>query len=144
MASMQPSVEEQIGYLFKVVQTALRGAMDAALGEVGISTPVYAALTALHQQPGMSKADLARRCFVRPQSMTRVLAAMTADDLIERRPHPGHGRVLQTRLTEHGVVVLARAEALVSALVEDMLAGTGQRERRAFLAMLERCRDQLA
>ena len=148
MASHQPtpsaSVEEQIGYLFKVVQTALRSSMDAALADIGLTTPIYAALASLHAWPDMSKADLARRCFVRPQSMTRVLAAMTEDGLIERRPHPQHGRVLQTRLTERGESVLARADEAVGAVVEHMLDGISTRDRRTFLRLLERSRDQLA
>ena len=49
-------LDTRIGYLFKVVQTGLRDAMDTALDELGLTTPVYAALTVIDQRPDISKA----------------------------------------------------------------------------------------
>lgn len=117
--------------------------MDRTLKESGLTTPEYAVLAALAHDPGISRADLARQVFVRPQSMTRVLASMTEAGLVQSTPHPDHGRVLQTRLTERGIAALAAAEVSVGHLVAQMLAGTGRRERTAFLRMLEGCRDRL-
>jgi DNA-binding MarR family transcriptional regulator len=138
------AVDEQIGYLFKVVQTALREAMDAGLEELEVSTPVYAALTVIDRFPDISKADLARHCFVRPQSMTRIVASMIEAGLISRSAHPGHGRILQTRLTPEGAKRLARAHAAVAGVTSQMLVGVGPADRAQFHDMLVTCRDRLA
>jgi DNA-binding MarR family transcriptional regulator len=136
-------VDWEIGYLFKVVQTGLHDAMSRALHEVDLTIPLYAALTALDQYPDISKADLARICFVRPQSMTRVMAALTEGRYVSRVHHPQHGRILQTRLTARGRRKLQAATDVIDALMDNVLDGFSQAERRQFMLMLLRCKDQL-
>lgn len=136
-------LETRIGYLFKVVQTGLRDAMDTALDGLGLTTPVYAALTVIDQRPDISKADLARLCFVRPQSMTRVMAEMEHQGWVRRAAHPTHGRVLTTRLTARGRRKLAQATRAVDGVMEGVLDGFTLAERDQFVDMLARCRDRL-
>jgi DNA-binding MarR family transcriptional regulator len=137
-------LDTKIGYLFKVVQTGLREAMDGALEDLGLTTPIYAALTVLHQHPDISKADLARFCFVRPQSMTRLMATMEERGYVMRSVHPQHARILQTRLTAKGRRVLGRASAVIDGVMDQVLDGFSVGERRQFMEMLVHCRDQLA
>src|SRR5919204_154925 len=80
--------------------------MDAALRHLGITTPQYAVLTFLDESPGLSAAQLARRAFVTPQTMQRIVANLQAAGLIERDPHPELGRVLEVRLSDRGRGVL--------------------------------------
>ena len=136
-------LDTRIGYLFKVVQTGLRDAMDTALDELGLTTPVYAALTVIDQRPDISKADLARLCFVRPQSMTRVMAEMEQQDWVRRAAHPTHGRVLTTRLTARGRRKLTQATRAIDGVMQGVLDGFTLAERDQFVDMLARCRDQL-
>jgi DNA-binding MarR family transcriptional regulator len=137
-------LDTKIGYLFKVVQNGLHDAMDRALQNVGLTIPLYAALTVLDQHPDISKADLARLCFVRPQSMTRVMAALVEAGYVTRSAHPRHGRILQTRLTRGGRRKLLEASGVIDELMGDVLDGFSIAERRQFMDMLSRCRDQLA
>ena len=89
----------RIGYELKRAQHALRLGMDGALREVGLTTPQYAALTVVEGEEGVSGALLARRCFVTPQTMNGVVVNLEKAGLLERRPHPEHGRVLRAYLT---------------------------------------------
>ena len=57
---------KKIGYQLKRLQSLLRARMDAALDERGLTTPQYAALSAIEAAPGLSNAALARRSFVTP------------------------------------------------------------------------------
>jgi DNA-binding MarR family transcriptional regulator len=59
-------------------------------------------LSVLARDPGSSGADLARACNTTPQAMNGVLATLARDGLVERRPHPTHGRILQVALTGEG------------------------------------------
>ncbi len=49
----------------------------------------------LARNPGASGADLARAINITPQAMNGVLATLEREALIERHPHPTHGRILQ-------------------------------------------------
>src|SRR5215471_2871168 len=99
---------ETVGYQLKNAQQALRAAMDTVLRGRGVTTPQYAVLAFLEQSPGLSGAQLARRAFVTPQTMNRIVANLETAGLIERGPHPELGRVLETRLSQRGRKLLAK------------------------------------
>ena len=67
---------DPFGYILKRTQLALRGAMDDALVTVNLTTPQYAALSELSEEQGLSNAELARRCFVTPQTMHQILRGL--------------------------------------------------------------------
>ena len=64
----------------------------------------------------MSGADLARACNTTPQAMNGVLATLERDGLVERHPHPTHGRILQVTLTLEGKRRLEAATPAVRGL----------------------------
>jgi DNA-binding MarR family transcriptional regulator len=109
-------VEGRSGYLLRQAWHAFRGAMEAALRAHGLSGSQYAVLSVLARDPGMSGADLARACNTTPQAMNGVLATLERDGLVERQPHPTHGRILQVTLTLEGTRRLDAASPAVQAL----------------------------
>lgn len=109
-------VEGHIGYLLSQAWFTFRGAMDAALRPHGLTAPQYAVLSVLRRDPGASGADLARACNTTPQAMNGVLATLEREQLIERRPHPTHGRILQVTLVDEGSRRLKAADPSVRAL----------------------------
>ncbi len=133
----------RVGYELKRAQHALRVEMDGALRGVGLTTPQYAALAVLEDESGLSGAELARRCFVTPQTMNGIVVNLESAGLLERRPHPEHGRVLQAYLTGEGEAMVSRAHAPIEAIEERMLAGTGEDERGRLLRALRDCADTL-
>lgn len=133
----------RIGYQMKRVQHALRLKMDDALQGIGLTTPQYAALSVLGEDPGLSGAALARRCFVTPQTMNQILAKLEAAGLVVRRSHPEHGRILQAYPTETGEKLLVQADWLVETLEQRMLNALSKDERLRLLDSLRRCADTL-
>lgn len=103
-----------IGFALKRAQHALRTHMDAELQRIGLTTPQYAVLNFLKVEPGASNAELARRSFVTPQTMQGIVVALERAGFIVRAPHPGHGRVQTTALTERGREVLTAAADIVA------------------------------
>lgn len=130
---------QHLGYLLKQAQHALRLAMDDALGQLGTTTAQYAALAVLHEAPGLSGAELARRCFVTPQTMNSILVSLESAGLVERRPHPVHGRILEASLTAAGRELLARAHRAVVDIELRMLRGLDPDEQRALARYLQHC-----
>src|SRR3954471_213504 len=116
-------VDGRSGYLLRQAWHAFRGAMETALRAHGLTGAQYAALSVLARDPGMSGADLARACNTTPQAMNGVLATPERDGLVDRRPHPTHGRILQVRLTREGQLRLEHATPAVREL-EDAIERT--------------------
>lgn len=116
-------VEGRIGYLVVQASYTLRTALAATLLPYRLNPSQYAVLTVLARDPGASGADLARACNTTPQAMNGVLVTLERDGLIERRPHPTHGRILQVRLSEEGERRLEAANPAVRELEAGIEAG---------------------
>lgn len=136
-------MDDRIGYLLKRVQAGLRAAMDQALEAKGLTTPQYAVLSALEEESGISNAELARRSFVTPQTMIRIVENLESSKLIERQPHPTHGKVLTVSLTTEGARRVASCHAAIAAIEDRMLKDLGVRERSTLRSLLERCAASL-
>jgi DNA-binding MarR family transcriptional regulator len=95
-------VEGHTGYLLKQAWHEFRVALEAVLREHELSGAQYAVLSVLARDEPLSGADLARASNTSPQAMNGVLSGMQRDGLIERRPHPTHGRILEVVLSDEG------------------------------------------
>jgi DNA-binding MarR family transcriptional regulator len=134
---------EPVGYLLKNAQQSLRTAMDATLRDLGVTTPQYAVLSFLEESPGLSSAQLARRAFVTPQTMNRIVANLEAAALIERGPHAELGRVLEASLTKRGRRLLTECQRRIDDVESRMVADLTLAERRQLANLLERCTGAL-
>ena len=92
--------DESMGFALKRLQQALRGSMDAALSEHGLTTPQYLVLAMLAEHPGATNADLARRSYVAPPTMLRMVETLLGVGLLE--PAGTRGRRRGYALTPDG------------------------------------------
>jgi DNA-binding MarR family transcriptional regulator len=129
-------VEGHIGYLLAQAFYTLRAAMDATLLPHGLSPAQYAVLSVLARDPGSSGADLARAWNTTPQAMNGVLATLERDGLVERRPHPTHGRIRQVTLSPEGERRLAAANPAIRELEAGIEEGLSADEVAAVKAWL--------
>jgi DNA-binding MarR family transcriptional regulator len=131
------------GHALRRAHLTYRLALDRALVPAGVTTPQLQVLLELRLSPGLSSADLARRCQVTPQTMKDVVRNLEVTGRIARTPHPAHGRVLRVHLTEEGARLLARCEDLADGVEERMLAGLSPSERERLIELLRHAADGL-
>ena len=136
-------LEQHIGYMLKWAQHALRMHMADALRALGTTAAQYAALGVLAESPGLSGAELARRCFVTPQSMNAIVVSLEAAGLVARSPHPVHGRIIETSLTEAGRKLLDWGNRAVWEVERKMLDGLSTQDSAMLLDLLRRCTTNL-
>ncbi|HEV2640292.1 MAG TPA: MarR family transcriptional regulator [Actinocrinis sp.] len=127
------------GFLIKQAQAVLHAEMARALAAHGVTLSQYAVLTALDQEPGLSNAQLARRAFITPQSMSENLRELEQHAWVARHRHPDHGRILQAELTEQGRELLRHCEAAVTLIEDRMLADLDPDQRRHLVTALTTC-----
>ena len=85
----------------------------------------------------LSSSQLARRSLMTAQAMHEVIHRLEEDGLIERNPHPSHGRTLPASLTPKGRRIVAACETAVADFEAAMLKGFTKAERAAFLKMVK-------
>ncbi|WP_329378034.1 MarR family winged helix-turn-helix transcriptional regulator [Streptomyces sp. NBC_01716] len=114
-------VLDHLGYRLKRAHAALRGAMDQALREHGLTVPQYACLEVLAARPGLSNAELARATFVTRQSMNVVLRGLQDAGLLTRPATVEAGRARPASLTDEGRRRLNAAQGAVYAIEARMI-----------------------
>ena len=130
-------------YMVKQVELAVRAHLDELLKPAGVTALQYTALTVLDRRDGLTSAELARRSFVTPQSMTDLVKGLERRGLIGRRQDADHGRRLLISLTPDGRSLLRAYESRARALEERMVADLSRDDRDQLRDLLNRCRAAL-
>jgi DNA-binding MarR family transcriptional regulator len=133
-----------LGYQLKCVQYTLRQNLDEGLRTVGLTTPQFSAMRELALEPGLSNAELARACFVTPQTMIKILQGFQKAGLITRQLHLNNRRILDTVLTPAGMQKLESATALVESIEDRMSMGMTFEEQELLTKVFARCISNLA
>lgn len=136
-------VDGHSGYLLRQAWQSFRAAMDDALRAQGLNGAQYAVLSVLARDPGLSGADLARACNTTPQATNGVIVTLEREGLVERHPHPTHGRILQVALTAEGRRRLKATTPAVRRLERAIEADVPTRELAAVKRWLVSCAERL-
>lgn len=113
---------EKLGILIKETQSVLHQRMGEALRPLGLTVSQYACLQTLHDEPGITSSELARRAFVSRQSMNVLLRGLVRRELVQRSDDPGPRRELAAVLTPPALILVADARDRVQGVVERMTA----------------------
>lgn len=131
-----PPIEERIGHHLKRAEQALTTRKSRALRSVDLTVPQYSALLVLADHPGLSGAQLARRCCVTPQTMAALLANLETKALVSRTPSAVHPQVVQASVTRHGRAVLRKADRLAGTVEASLADAFSDEDRERLLTML--------
>ena len=109
-----------------------RSLIERVLHPLGLTVPQYACMYVLHEETGLSGAEVARRSFVSRQLMHRELQKLNGLGWVRLEPSPSDGRVDIAHLTDAGRAVI---EAAIEPLIEV--------EREALSVFSDEEREQL-
>lgn len=110
-------------YLVSRLYYAARSKIDSALSDLDITSVQYTVLSLLRDRDHLSSADIARRYFVKPQSMNQIIFSLERLDLIVRTADPENRRILRVRLTAKGKGLLATCDDRINQIEGAMLDG---------------------
>jgi DNA-binding MarR family transcriptional regulator len=127
-----PRPEPRISYVVARLERAIRQAINKRVKPYGLTTLQYTTLSVLGRRGELSNAQLARRAYMTPQSMSEVIDALEQKGLIERNPHPNHRRVYPATLTDEGRRVLRACDEAVDELEREMLGEMSPHQEQSF------------
>lgn len=128
--------ESSIG--LKRLLIGYRTLMEEALESEGVTLAQLRMLRALEEHPELSAAELARTCYISPQSMQAVVTKAEREGWITRSAAVANRRVLQATLTPAGRRVLERGTAFAAGIERDMWAGVKLAELELFNTTLQK------
>jgi DNA-binding MarR family transcriptional regulator len=112
--------------------------LDDALRPKNITTAQLRFLQELHERPGSSGAQIARACYVTPQSAQAMLARAVEHGWVVRGKDAHNERVVTVQLTREGERLLAYADGVLAELETEVWSGVAVSELRAMNEVLER------
>jgi DNA-binding MarR family transcriptional regulator len=101
-----------------------------------LSLSGYAAMRIIESRPRLSLAQLSRRCFVRPQTMTRIVSTLLDRGLVVRTANPDSERAMSLTLTPEGVATLREMDAEVLKINDSFARALGDDDRQELVRML--------
>jgi DNA-binding MarR family transcriptional regulator len=132
-----------LSYLIKQVELGVRRPILDIAQEYGLNHAQYTALGVLKRRPGLISSELARRSFVRSQTMAETINALVDGGLIRKEQNPDHGRQIMLFITDEGSRRLDAVSGEVRDFEDDILRDFSDEEVEQFLAFLRRCREPL-
>jgi len=133
-AGAKHSLARQLHFAAK----AARSHLDRRLSAAGSSLAVWRALFALKARGPLIQRELAEMLNVEGPTLTRHLARMEAEGLIERRRGSTDRRAAVVHLTGTGEAMYARLSGIVSAGGDTVLRGFSPQEIEQFAGFLNR------
>lgn len=130
-------------YLIKQVELGVRRPFMDVVNVHGMNFAQYTALTVLFRLPGLTSSELARRSFVRAQTMAETITVLIEGGLVRRERDPDHGRQMLLYITDAGIDRISAMADDVRSVEDDMLRDLTDAEVDQFRSYLRRCRDAL-
>ena len=138
-AALPPYVlEKQIGHLLRRAHQRATAIFQDGIGDANLTPTQYAALVKIHDLGRVSQNRLGRLTAMDPATVQGVVRRLHARRLVARGKDPTNKRRTVLRLTPEGEALVARTIPRGLEISEATLAPLNARERRTFLALLER------
>jgi MarR family transcriptional regulator, organic hydroperoxide resistance regulator len=125
--------------MMKRIMIHFRGLMDEKLRPQGVTTAQLKMMKAISEEPGASGAQLARSCYVTPQSVQALLQGLEEDGWIVRSKDLVNDRVRNASLTPEGKKLLLTAEREAKVIEARLWRGVSEASVAELNAVLEQC-----
>lgn len=136
--------EDAFVSLLRTADVLARGA-EGVLKAADVLPAQYNVMRILRGSPdGLPCSEIARRMISRDPDMTRLLDRMEKRGLISRHRSPEDRRVVLTRITDAGLLVLAQLDEPVRAAHQRQLGHMDQERLAALVELLRAARERPA
>ncbi|MCB8837069.1 MarR family winged helix-turn-helix transcriptional regulator [Aurantimonas sp. VKM B-3413] len=117
---------------------SLRSVLSQELSQIQLYPGQDAVLVAIGEEDGLSLRDLADRLAVRPPTVTKTVARLIGQGLVEKRSSPSDARQSHAFLTPDGHAIVDAVKAAQKGAERAALKGFSAKERKALRKLLFR------
>jgi MarR family transcriptional regulator, organic hydroperoxide resistance regulator len=129
--------------MMKRIMIHFRSQMDEQLRPQRVTTAQLHVMKVIRDEPGGSGAQLARACYVTPQSAQALLKGLENDGWITRAKDRVNDRILIAQLTPSGEELLENAEKLARVIEKRLWRGVELEAVEALNGVLAQCLENL-
>ena len=125
--------------MMKRILIHFRSQMDEQLRPQGVTTAQLHVMKIIREEPGASGAQLARSCYITPQSAQALLKQLEEDGWIRRVKDRVNDRILTAELTPSGEKLLRAAEKVAKVIEARLWRGVPEGSVDTLNTVLEQC-----
>lgn len=125
-------------YLMNRIMGRYNAELAARIKPLGLTTAQMRTLAVLAVVPGLTINELSVYAVTEQSTMSRTLEALERQGLVRRAERESDARVREIYLTEEGRAAFEAVWPEMHAAYDQMFAGIGDGERRAFVTTLQR------
>jgi DNA-binding MarR family transcriptional regulator len=126
------------GHLIRRAHQVSGAVFAANLADYDLTSVQYAAMVAIHCNPGIDATRLANLTASDKATIGGVIDRLEVKSLVRRGPSKGDRRIKAVTLTAAGKVLLADVEQQVLKAQADMLDPLSESEQRLFIELLKK------
>jgi len=130
--------EKSLGWLLLQAARAHRNRVGDKLSSLGLFAGQEQVLQTLDSSGPLSMGELAGVLRVRPPTVSKAVARLSALKLVRRRSQKEDGRVIRVELTAEGKEKATQIETLWSEIEQDLLIDMDSKDQRRLRKMLRR------
>jgi len=130
-------------YTIKQIELGLRIPTEEVAEQAGLTTAQFTALAVLESWPGITSSELARRSFVRAQTMAENVSVLLESGFIQRERDPENMRRFHLYITDTGHDTLSSGRSAMDDLEAKLLVALTPRDREEFAKHLRNVRRAL-
>ena len=124
--------------LMRRLLLGFKGRLDDELRARNVTTAQLRFLTEVKERPGSTGAQMARACYVTPQSAQAMMVRAVAHGWVERGTNAENHRLVTARLTPEGERLLAYADGVLAQLEVEVWQGVSVADLKTMNGLLER------
>jgi len=132
-----------ISHRLKIIENELRQNLEDALFDLGLTLPQYAALSFLEEKSTATNAELARKSFVTPQTMNKIMVNLEKNGFVTKAPNVEHGLKQDYAMKPKAKRILCKAHVRVNKIELKMVEGISKADLVYFYGVLDKCLQNL-
>ncbi|MBV6656929.1 MAG: MarR family transcriptional regulator [Devosiaceae bacterium] len=140
---MTYNLRKSVTYHLAQAAKAHRHRAASVLSHLNIYPGQDQILKALSDEDGQSMTSLATTLAVQPPTITKMVARLSAQDLVERRQSTSDARAARVFLTDKGRVLIDELDGALRTLEREALAGLDDKDRKRLRKLLRRVEANL-
>lgn len=121
----------------------MRNEIEATLKAYQLTYAKYSALSVIEIHGSLTNAEIARKCWVKPQTMIRIATDLQNQKLISSDLSKVSKKMKKFKLTKKAEKALCKAHVEINSLESLMLKGFSKKEEKIFVEFLNRSYQNL-
>ena len=134
----KPLLHSLIGYRLRRAWIRMRVDFATTMAPLELRPVLFAVLEVVGAAPGIIQMRVGTELGIQRANLVPLIAELEGRGLLLRRPSPHDRRAFALFLTPAGAALLDKAERMVRAHEDRVLASLSERDRRTLLELLEK------